>query len=329
MSAAPASPGPFPSEQKALQAVLRRRSEALPSLGIDLFGPWSKGRAAPRSTFGLLAVLDDQTLGVDDASYAPLLRLGSRHLPAQRSERRNTLAAPTKAFSRRLRTGSDARPASSARAARQRPARGAWLRHRVFSDHRLTYCTSHDHLKSCRVNNTGRCPKMLRVNDVTHKPQGLPWHPSRLAMHHVVDAFDRWLCPLLAPKMMKTRGLWPIPGLSPGCYPTDCDAESDVRLMNMTDHPFQESPDALVSICRHLVNESSLHWVHHLPAEPCVWNLMCTDEHQRSDIVQITLAEAYRLFPEIKELADVPQNMEVSFKKGKTSGKWYDFHPGK
>lgn len=97
----------------------------------------------------------------------------------------------------------------------------------------------------------------------------------------------------------------------------------------MTNHSFQESDNTLVSICRHLMNGSNLHWVHHLPEEPCVWNLMCKDEHQRSDMVQITLSEASRLFPEIKELVDVPQNMEVSFKKGITSGKWYDFHPSK
>ncbi len=182
MSAAPASPGPFPFEPKALQAVLRRRLEALPSLGIDPFGPWSQRHAASRSTFSLLAVFDDQTLGVDDdAPHAPLLRLGGRHVPVQRSERRNTLTAPRKVFSRRPRTGSGAQPASSAR-----------LRHQVFSVHRLTYCTSHDHLKSCRVNKMGRCPKMLRVKDVTHKLQGLPGHPSRLAMRHVLDAFDRW-----------------------------------------------------------------------------------------------------------------------------------------
>ncbi|OUS00608.1 hypothetical protein A9Q81_10275 [Gammaproteobacteria bacterium 42_54_T18] len=96
----------------------------------------------------------------------------------------------------------------------------------------------------------------------------------------------------------------------------------------MEDNPFEESPDTLVSVCLHLMGGSSLHWVHHLPEESCVWNFMCIDEHQRSDMVEITLARASQLFPEIKELAEVPQSMDVSFKKGKTSGKWYDFHRG-
>ncbi len=167
MSAAPASPGPFPADQKALQAVLRRRSEVLPCLGIDLFGTRSQARTEPRNAFDLLAVFDDQTPGEGDADpYTPLLGLDGRRISAQRSERRNTLAAPTKVFSRRPRTDSGARPASSARAARQRPAPGAWLRHEVFNVHRLTYSTSHDHLKSCLVNNMGRCPKMLCPDDV-------------------------------------------------------------------------------------------------------------------------------------------------------------------
>ncbi len=97
----------------------------------------------------------------------------------------------------------------------------------------------------------------------------------------------------------------------------------------MVDHPFQEKPETIVLVCCHLMNGSSLHWVHHLPDEQCVWNLMCAEEHKQSDMVEKTLAEAYRLFPEIKELSDVPKNMDVSFKKGKTSGKWYDFHRSK
>jgi hypothetical protein len=96
----------------------------------------------------------------------------------------------------------------------------------------------------------------------------------------------------------------------------------------MTDHPFQESPGTLVSVCHHLLNGSNLCWVYHLPGNvPCVWNLLCAGEHQnKSDLAQLTLAEASRLFPEIKELASVPQDMKVMFKKGNTSGKWYDFH---
>jgi len=94
----------------------------------------------------------------------------------------------------------------------------------------------------------------------------------------------------------------------------------------MKDYNFQESPDTIVLICSHLKNGSELHWVHHLPNEKNVWNFMCTEEHKLSDMIQIKLLEACELFPEIKELADVPQSMDVSFKKGKNSGKWYDFH---
>ena len=53
---------------------------------------------------------------------------------------------------------------------------------------------------------------------------------------------------------------------------------------------------------------------------------MCVEEHELSDMVQMTLGEALKLFPEIGELGDIPKNMDVSFKKGKNSGTWYDFH---
>ncbi len=229
MSAVPASPGPFPSEQGVLQAVLHRRLEALPSLRVDLFGTRSQGRTEPRSAFDLLTVFDDRTPDVDDADpNAPLLGLGVRPVPGQRSELRNALADPTKVLSHRPRTVSGAPAASSGRAARQRLARGAWLRHQTFCAHRLAYCTSRDRGKSRVVSNMGRCPKILCVNDVTHKLPGLP---SRRAMSYASDAFDRRTRPPLDPKVVKTGGLRLNPGLSSGCYPADADAESEVRWL--------------------------------------------------------------------------------------------------
>ncbi len=97
----------------------------------------------------------------------------------------------------------------------------------------------------------------------------------------------------------------------------------------MKNSPFQENPESLVSVCNHVLNGCSLHWVHHLPEEKYLWHLMCIGEHKTSDMVQITLEEACRLFPEFQELGDVPPTMDVSFKRGKNSGKWYDFHRGK
>jgi len=67
--------------------------------------------------------------------------------------------------------------------------------------------------------------------------------------------------------------------------------------------------------------------VYQLPEEQCVWILLCNKEHEESDLTQSTFEEASLLFPEIKELLDVPKDMRVSFKRGKNSGKWYDFHP--
>jgi len=97
----------------------------------------------------------------------------------------------------------------------------------------------------------------------------------------------------------------------------------------VTDHLFKELPESPVWICRHVIDGARLDWVHHVPEELYVWQLTCKDTYDLSDMVEITLAEASRLFLEIIELADVPQDMEVSFKKGITSGKWYDFHPKK
>jgi hypothetical protein len=90
--------------------------------------------------------------------------------------------------------------------------------------------------------------------------------------------------------------------------------------------PFKENPEALIVICKHLQGGAKLHWVHHVPKEEHVWQLTCAEEHQSSDMNKITLAEASKLFPEIIELADVPEDMSVSFKRGINSGKWYDFH---
>ncbi|WP_148212496.1 hypothetical protein [Hahella chejuensis] len=97
----------------------------------------------------------------------------------------------------------------------------------------------------------------------------------------------------------------------------------------MNDYPLKENADEGVLVCCHLMDGAELHWVHHLPEEQCVWAFMCAKEHERSDMVQKTLEEACRLFPEIGELADVPHDMDVSFKKGKNSGKWYDFYRSK
>ena len=94
----------------------------------------------------------------------------------------------------------------------------------------------------------------------------------------------------------------------------------------MNNFPFLESPESVVLVCSHLKDGAELHWVHHLPNEQYVWNFMCVEEHELSDMVQMTLGEALKLFPEIGELGDIPKNMDVSFKKGKNSGKWYDFH---
>ena len=94
----------------------------------------------------------------------------------------------------------------------------------------------------------------------------------------------------------------------------------------MIDNPFKEYSDTPVSVCRHLLDGAALFRVYHLPEEKCVWHLVCESNHQTSDRVQITLAKAYELFPEIGELAGVPKNMKVMLQKGKNSGKWYDFH---
>jgi hypothetical protein len=96
----------------------------------------------------------------------------------------------------------------------------------------------------------------------------------------------------------------------------------------MKDFPFRESPDTLVVICSHLSKGADLHWVHHVPGEEFIWQFMCNSEHERSNMMEKTLMEAYQRFPEIGELANTPPNMDVSFKKGKNSGKWYDFHRG-
>jgi hypothetical protein len=91
-------------------------------------------------------------------------------------------------------------------------------------------------------------------------------------------------------------------------------------------YSFKEKPETAILICSHLMKGADLHWVHHLPGEQFQWNLMCVEEHTLSDMVETTLLEAHNLFPEIGELADVPEDMHVSFKKGKNSGRWYDFH---
>ena len=94
----------------------------------------------------------------------------------------------------------------------------------------------------------------------------------------------------------------------------------------MNEFPFKEDPDRIVSICTQLIEGSELHWVHYLPEEKFVWLFMCNLEHERSDMIETPLGEVYKLFPEIKDLADIPEDMDVSFKKAKNSGKWYDFH---
>jgi len=94
----------------------------------------------------------------------------------------------------------------------------------------------------------------------------------------------------------------------------------------MKNFPFQESPETVILVCSHLKTGAMLHWVHHLPDEPCIWHLMCAEDHQPSDMNQITLGEALKLFPEIEGLGEVPKNMDVSFKKGRHSGRWFDFH---
>ena len=98
----------------------------------------------------------------------------------------------------------------------------------------------------------------------------------------------------------------------------------------MEDHPFQEPADSLISVCSHLLDGAALRWVHHLPDEPGVWFLTCDDKlHEQSHITQITLEDASRMFPEIKELANIPRDKTVWFMRGYTSGNWVDFLPSK
>ena len=96
----------------------------------------------------------------------------------------------------------------------------------------------------------------------------------------------------------------------------------------MKDFPFKENPDTPALVSSHLLNGDDLHWVHHVPGEDYIWQLMPVSEQTREDMIETTLMKAYQQFPEIGELADTPPNMNVSFKKGKNSGKWYDFHRG-
>ncbi|SCW84383.1 hypothetical protein SAMN04487970_106524 [Paenibacillus tianmuensis] len=91
-------------------------------------------------------------------------------------------------------------------------------------------------------------------------------------------------------------------------------------------NPFKEHLDAPVLICQHLLDGADLFRVYHLPNEECNWQMICMDNHEKSDMVVTTLAKAYELYPEIGELLDVPDDMTVMFQKGKNSGKWYDFH---
>ena len=93
----------------------------------------------------------------------------------------------------------------------------------------------------------------------------------------------------------------------------------------MTDSAKKRSEETVL-ICRHLLGGDQLHWVHHFPNEENTWSLMCGVEHQRSEMEEKSIVEVTKLFPEVNELMETPRDMDVSFKKGINSGKWYDFH---
>lgn len=81
-----------------------------------------------------------------------------------------------------------------------------------------------------------------------------------------------------------------------------------------------------ILVCQHLLNNAGLFQVYHLPNETYKWQMVCMGEHDRSHMTEITLAEACELFPEIEQLLDTPDDMEIMFQKGINSGRWYDFH---
>jgi len=100
MRPAPPNYGSFSSEQRALQAVLRRLAEALHPYKIYLFGSRAEGRARPDSDFDLVVVFDDEAPNSDadyETVYAPLrgLGIGCDVIPCRRSEFQEVLADPT------------------------------------------------------------------------------------------------------------------------------------------------------------------------------------------------------------------------------------------
>jgi hypothetical protein len=87
-----------------------------------------------------------------------------------------------------------------------------------------------------------------------------------------------------------------------------------------------------ILICKHLLNDANLFQVYHnfsfSPEIVSKWLITCNGQHCiDEDFVEIKMAEACERFPEINELLDIPDDMEVMFQKGNNSGKWYDFHP--
>lgn len=81
--------GRFPSEEKALEAIVRRLVDALKPFRIYLFGSRAESRARPDSDFDLVVVFDDQAPPIDyEEVYAPLLDLdiGCDVIPCRWSE---------------------------------------------------------------------------------------------------------------------------------------------------------------------------------------------------------------------------------------------------
>ena len=90
--------------------------------------------------------------------------------------------------------------------------------------------------------------------------------------------------------------------------------------------PFSCGPGTAVLCCRHLLEEAGLFRVYHLATQSPVWRFTCREEHMEDDLVESTLGEMLRRFPETGELADIPGTLNVMFQRGVNSGKWYDFH---
>jgi hypothetical protein len=81
-----------------------------------------------------------------------------------------------------------------------------------------------------------------------------------------------------------------------------------------------------ILICRHLLEGADLFQVYRLPQESHKWQLICEGTHEKTDMIEISIAKSCELFPDFCELLDVPTDMMVMFQKGENSGKWYDFH---